>query len=821
MKTFELQHDSSPIPPPDFLKELNEPQRKAVSHRDGPLLIIAGAGSGKTRVLTYRIAYLLHQQLALPQQILALTFTNKAAREMRERVYKLLPERSGKLWMGTFHSVFARILRVECQALGFTSQFSIYDTSDSEALVKRIITELRQDPKQIRPRGILRKISDAKNQLVSPEVFAEKFALTKLDRITSQVYTQYEQRMKQSNAMDFDDLLVKPVRLFESHPEILGKYSTGFRYILIDEYQDTNHAQYRVTRLLSGHSGNVCVVGDDAQSIYSFRGADIGNILDFRKDYPDAVEVPLEQNYRSTQAILRCADSVIKRNARQLDKTLWTRNPEGEPVILMEHIHEREEAQRVAWMIGELRAKHNYSFNQIAILYRTNYQSRVFEDAFRRHGIPYQLVGGLSFYQRKEIKDTLAYLTLLVNPRDEQSLLRIINEPSRGIGAKTLTELTEASRRASSTVWDVLLNPAAAGANLPRPAVGRVAEFVQMIESTRRALQSGDSLLDATRMILNESGYLKALVQENTHESLTRRDNVVELQNAISWFEQQNPGGTLAQFLQEISLVTDTDKYDENKPAVTMMTVHASKGLEFPVVFVVGLEEDLFPMGGRDGEEADIEEERRLFYVAVTRAEERLYFSSCDSRFRFGDETLQIRSRFIDEVDPAVIRTESGASIRRNPNRFGMDAEHATPAGRAGGLGSGHGEMTIELDEPEGGRGGASGGGIRAMGSGPRSGIGAGMGSGMGGRTGHPRHDGVRRIAGSSARHAGKRPPKEPRIDYDDPFQPGAEVVHPNFGPGRILSRDGGGEDTRVAVFFKGRGQKTLMLRSANLKLRP
>lgn len=792
MRTFELQGAASPLPPPDFLQELNEPQRKAVSHREGPLLIIAGAGSGKTRVLTFRIAYLLHQELALPQQILALTFTNKAAREMRERVSKLLPERSTRLWMGTFHSVFARILRSECEVLGFTSQFSIYDTSDSEALVKRILTELKQDPKQIRPRSLLRKISDAKNQLISPDTFRERFALTRLDRITSQVYSLYEERMRQSNAMDFDDLLVKPVRLFESHPDVLAKYRTGFRYILIDEYQDTNHAQYRVTRLLSGDRGNLCVVGDDAQSIYSFRGADIGNILDFRKDYPDAVEVPLEQNYRSTQAILRCADSVIKRNAKQLEKTLWTRNQEGEPVILMEHLHEREEAQRVAWMIGEIKARHNHSFNHFAVLYRTNYQSRGFEEAFRRHGIPYQLVGGLSFYQRKEIKDTLAYLTLLVNPRDEQSLLRIINEPSRGIGAKTLGELTAAGRRNGTTVWDVLADPQSAGATLPKPAVARVAGFVRMIESTRRALAEGASLLDATRQILNESGYLKALVQENSHESLARRDNVVELQNAIAWFEQQNPGGSLSQFLQEISLVTDADKYDENKPAVTMMTVHASKGLEFPVVFVTGLEEDLFPMGPRDGEEADIEEERRLFYVAATRAEQRLYLSTCQSRFRFGEESMQIRSRFIDEVDPDVIRTETGASIRRNPNRFSLSAgpgrEETTSDG----------DVRIELDPIDG--------------EGPPP-----------SQDPVERHPRPLRIAGGGRRGTSRtnRPPSsEPRVDYDDPFQPGAEVEHPNFGPGRILSRNGWGEDTRVAVFFKGRGQKTLVLRSARLRLR-
>lgn len=769
---------------PDFLSELNEQQQKAVIHTNGPLLIIAGAGSGKTRVLTYRIAYLLEQQFAHPQQILALTFTNKAAREMQERILKLLPSLSTRLWMGTFHSVFAKILRSEGTALGYTPNFSIYDTSDSETVIKRILTELNYDPKLIRPRTIQRRISDSKNQLVYPAQYKEKFVLSKLDQVTSEVYEIYEERLLQANALDFDDLLIKPVRLFEEHPQILEKYQDLFRYILIDEYQDTNHAQYCVTKLLAERHQNICVVGDDAQSIYSFRGADIRNILDFKQDYKGAVEIPLEQNYRSTKAILRCADSIIKRNQKQLPKTLWTDNTDGEYILCMEHLNEREEALRVARKIESLTRAQDATYNEIAVLYRTNYQSRVFEEAFRREGVPYQLVGGLSFYQRKEIKDVLAYLTLLVNPEDEQSLLRIINEPSRGIGSKTIQELLRVSRESRRSVWSILEHvDKEIEVGIPRPAIGRIQEFVRMITSGRDQLDQQVHLLDVVRHLLEDSGYMRALVEENSHESMMRRDNIIELQNAIAYYQENNPNGKLSTFLQEISLITDADKYDENKPAVTLMTIHASKGLEFPVVFIVGLEEDLFPIGGRDGEEADIEEERRLFYVAITRAEKQLIFSSCQVRYRFGDETVQLRSRFLDEVDPAVVRTETGASIRQHEQRF----QAVSPAG------SRHsGRSSFEKSK------------------GPGNGFSVSSTETPGAL-----------YSSSAAFHPEYEEAYEPADDgyTDDPFQSGAMVVHPKFGSGKIISRSGMGTDSRVVIFFPGHGQKTLMLRIAKLRI--
>lgn len=759
MQKFTLQSDSSkPKSSTNFLNQLNKQQRKAASHVNGPLLIVAGAGSGKTRVLTYRIAYLLQQHHAMPQNILALTFTNKAAREMQDRIRGLIDEKATGLWMGTFHSIFSKILRFEAEKIGFSSKYSIYDTKDSENAIKLILKELNFDPKEIRPRTIQRKISDAKNQLIMPGMYKNRFIQSTLDDITARVYEIYEVRLKQANAMDFDDLLIKPVELFREHPDVLEKYQDRFKYILIDEYQDTNHAQYIVTKMLAQKYENICVVGDDAQSIYSFRGADISNILNFKQDYEDAVQVPLEQNYRSTKYILQCADSIIKQNKQQIDKTLWTDNSDGDTVTLLENFDERDEANRIANYIKELKIKHGYQENNMAILYRTNYQSRVFEETLRRNNIPYQLVGGLSFYQRKEIKDVLAYLTLLVNPEDEQALLRIINEPSRGIGNKTLNDLLKKSRSEGRSVWSILQN--VESADLYKPAKKRIAEFVQMILHLRAQLESGVPILDVTKKMLEMSGYVKALIEENSAQSLTRRDNILELQNAISYYQQSNKSPNLANFLQEINLITDTDKYDENKPAVTLMTVHASKGLEFPVIFIVGLEENLFPMGAREGEDQNIEEERRLFYVAITRAEKHLFFSFSKLRYKFGEEQRQARSRFLDEVDPGVVRTETGSTIRQKSRN------EDTGSG-----GSNDTEIEYDWKSP-----------VKS-----------------------------------------KKPSETSNTyeyEYDeDPFRVGAQVIHPKFGAGKIVQRSGSGKDTRVVVFFKGRGQKTLMLRAAKLKV--
>ena len=752
---------------PSFLQDLNKSQRKAVRHTDGPLLIVAGAGSGKTRVLTYRIAYLIHQQKAHPSEILALTFTNKAAREMKDRIRNLIDEEAGRLWMGTFHSVFSKILRFEAEKIGFTSNYSIYDTDDSQNAIKQLLRENNYDPKEIQPRSIQRRISDAKNQLILPDQYKNRFVHSTLDDITARIYEYYVERCRQNNAMDFDDLLIKPIELFEQYPEVLEKYQDRFKYILIDEYQDTNHAQYKVTNMLASKYENLCVVGDDAQSIYSFRGADITNILNFKKDYEDAVEIPLEQNYRSTKAILKAADSIIKQNTGQLDKTLWTDNETGETITVLDNYDERDEANRVANYINELKMRKGYDYGDFAILYRTNYQSRVFEETLRRKGITYQLVGGLSFYQRKEIKDVLAYLTLLVNPDDDTNLLRIINEPSRGIGNKSLHDLTSKARETGQSLWDILRN--VEKADLYKPAENSVKEFVAMIEELKNDLKGDATLTEVTKKLLEKSGYMKALVEENSPKSMTRRENILELQNAISYFEKNTRNPRLSNFLQEISLITDTDKYDEDKPAVTLMTVHAAKGLEFPVVFVVGLEEELFPVGSRNNEEVNIEEERRLFYVAITRAQEQLFFSHCRTRFKYGEEKPMMRSRFLDEVSSDVVRTETGATINQNKNRFSNGSSSSSSS-------SYDGNTEVEYDWKQ------------------------------------PLYNKNNRNSNGGT-----------TIHYDnpdeDPFQVGAKVEHNVFGPGKIISRSGEGERTKVVVFFKERGRKTLLLRVAKLNV--
>lgn len=770
MKTFQLSAEE-PQQDPDFLQSLNEQQHKAVTHTTGPLLIVAGAGSGKTRVLTYRIAYLLQQFKAAPNEILALTFTNKAAREMKERITNLIGDKAKKLWMGTFHSIFSKILRFEAEKIGFGSDFTIYDNKDSEVVIKQILQELNFDPKEIKPRTIYNKISDAKNELIDPDTYQKRFVSSTLDDITARVYTIYAKRLKQSNSMDFDDLLVKPIQLFEENPDILEKYQDRFKFILIDEYQDTNHAQYKVTRMLADKYKNICVVGDDAQSIYSFRGADISNILNFKEDYENAVQVPLEQNYRSTKSILQCADSIIKKNTKQLDKTLWTDKEYGDSITLLENFDERDEANRVADYINTLKLRHGYKNNEFAILYRTNYQSRVFEESLRRKDIAYQLVGGLSFYQRKEIKDVLAYLTLLVNPHDETNLLRIINEPSRGIGNKSIQDLLKQARNESRTVWSILQN--VEDSNVYKPAKVRIREFVDMINLLRNNLENGAGISEVTKAIMEQSGYMKALVEENSQESMMRRENILELQNAISYYENGNKKPSLSAFLQEISLITDTDKFDESKPAVTLMTVHGSKGLEFPVVFIVGLEENLFPVGARDNFDVDIEEERRLFYVAITRAEERLYFSHCRSRYKFGEELRQMRSRFLDEVDSGVVRTETGATINQKQDRYSMDSSSSGRSRQGSGSGSNSGTR-VEYDWKQS--------------------------------------------------HRSNSPFTETTIHYDysdgsDPFQVGVQVMHKKFGQGKIISRSGTGNDSKVVVFFKKRGQKKLMLRAAPLQV--
>jgi DNA helicase-2/ATP-dependent DNA helicase PcrA len=791
-----------------LLLKLNDQQRQAVTHTEGPVLIVAGAGSGKTRVLTHRIAYLLQMERARPDQILALTFTNKAAAEMRERISALIDDTASTVWMGTFHSVFSKILRGEADKIrlgeySLSSGYSILDTNASESQIKLILEELKRDPKQFPPRMIRNAISTAKNQLIGPAEYRLRSGDTTFQRVISDVYERYAVELVKMNSMDFDDLLVKPIDLFRDHPEVLEKYQQKFRYILIDEYQDTNHAQYVVTKQLAGAHKNLCVVGDDAQSIYSFRGADISNILDFKKDYPEAMEIPLEVNYRSTKRILQCADSVIKRNDARLEKTLRTNNAEGEPIILLENFDERDEANRVAQHIRDVQYRDGIKFNEMAVLFRTNYQSRVLEEAFRGRDIPHQVVGGLSFYDRKEIKDTLGYMTLLVNPRNNVALHRVINVPSRGIGKKTLNELLAKASSKNMPLWTALADTE--GLGIRPQAVSAIREFRDLIVELQGDLAGGVSISKVFAKLMQRSGYLNAMKGEHDFDLQARRDNIQELQNAISYYETYSKNPTLQSYLQELSLFSDTDKYDENKPTVALMTIHASKGLEFSAVWIVGMEENLFPIAPREGEEPNLEEERRLMYVAITRAKKRLFFSHCKQRRKFGEEQVQLRSRFLDEVDAGVVRTESGATIRQKQGSFGHGSGFG---GRVDGISGGL----------RGGMNGHAGSGGYGMGS-------AGMGSSLGdSEPGDIDNDHDWRSPLPNRRPGISRSPSR-RIEYDHepeefaPYVVGAEVMHTKFGKGKIIQRENLGWETKVVVFFRTHGNKTMRLRAAKLQV--
>jgi DNA helicase-2/ATP-dependent DNA helicase PcrA len=629
-----------------FLKDLNPAQQDAVRAVNGPVMIIAGAGSGKTRVLTYRIAHLLASGVP-PSSVLALTFTNKAAGEMKTRIQRLVGDKAADLWMGTFHSVFARILRRESQMIGYTNSYTIYDTDDSLAAVKAAMERLKLSTQQFNPSGIRSRISYAKNQMLTPAQ-AEERSASILDEHASRVYAEYDKALRRCNAMDFDDLLLKPIELFERFPKVLEKYQHRFSFVHVDEFQDTNRAQYRVMRLLGERNRNVCVVGDDAQSIYSFRGAEIRNILDFSKDYPDCQTFRLEQNYRSTKSIIGAADQLIRQNTNRLKKHLWTDNPVGEPVTVVQCADDQDEALRVVHLVQEEVGRRKGDLRDIAVLYRTNAQSRAIEDALRRTGIPYVIVGGIRFYERKEIKDVLGYLRILVNPLDDASLLRIINTPVRGIGDTTVDRL-----RAFASVRSISLHE----------ALGRAGEIEELNERARLNLRQFRALLDKYRQLretlslsewpralVDELGFLTGFKEERTPDSMARWENVQELLSAITEFSQQGSAATLEAFLEEVSLVSDIDRWEGTANAVTLMTLHASKGLEFPVVCVTGLEEGLLPFTSAGFNDVDVEEERRLLYVGMTRAERRLYLMHAQMRYRFGEASIQTPSRFLAEL---------------------------------------------------------------------------------------------------------------------------------------------------------------------------
>ncbi len=639
----------------NILDKLNPPQKEAVTHGQGPLLILAGAGSGKTRVLTHRVAYLIAVRKVPPSRILAVTFTNKAAGEMRIRVIKMLGRAAADLWLGTFHSICVRILRRQGQKLGYAPNFVIYDTDDQMSVVRKAMAELEVSEKRFPPRGIHARISDAKNRLIGPEDFGGMVG-DFFEEQVAKVYPIYQRKLEECNALDFDDLLWKTTVLFDKFPEIKEDYGDRFLHVLVDEYQDTNHAQYVLVKQMAEKHRNLCVVGDDDQSIYGWRGADIHNILDFEKDFPEARVVKLEENYRSTKKILDAAGAVVKNNLARKEKTLFTHNDEGTNLVLLEPFDEREEGRAVVQKIQELK-REGYELKDFVTLYRTNAQSRALEEGFRNAGIPYVIVGGLKFYERKEIKDVLAYLKVLLNPKDEVSLVRIVNVPLRGIGETSLKRLLDYAAEKGIPFYEALVKAGEIEDRIPARAKDGFRALFYLLERYRKRVEqeNADTL---TGDLVQDIGYVEELKRERTVDAESRIENIQELLAGVEEFCERSEDKSLAGFLGEVSLLTDIDTWDEEKNAVTLMTLHNAKGLEFPVVFICGLEEGLFPHASSLDDPAEMEEERRLFYVGVTRAKERAFLSTTSHRRRYGRGIGTVPSRFLEEVPKELVTIE-------------------------------------------------------------------------------------------------------------------------------------------------------------------
>ena len=781
---------------PDYIEELNEGQRNAVLYNDGPSLVIAGAGSGKTRVLTYKIAYLLENGYQ-PWNILALTFTNKAAREMKERIARQVgPERARHLWMGTFHSMFLRILHVEAGHIGFTSQFTIYDTADSKSLIRSIIKEMGLDEKVYKPGMVQARISNAKNHLVSPAGYANNKEAYEGDRAAKvpalrDIYQRYWERCRQADAMDFDDLLFYTFLLFRDHPEVLARYQDQFRYILVDEYQDTNFAQHSIVLQLAKNHQHVCVVGDDAQSIYSFRGADIDNILYFTKVYPDTKVFKLEQNYRSTQTIVRAANSLIEKNQWQIRKEVFSEKEKGEAIGVYQAYSDVEEGDIVVNKIAELRREKRYAYSDFAILYRTNAQSRIFEEAMRKRSMPYRIYGGLSFYQRKEIKDVIAYFRLIVNPNDEEAFKRIINYPARGIGDTTVGKIIAAATGHNVSLWTVLCEPLAYGLNFNKGTVGKLQAFRELISAfITDAAEKNAYEIGAD--IIRQSGIINDVCQDNSPENLSRKENIEELVNGMSDFcaqrqEEGNPNVLLGDFLSEVSLLTDQDSdKDGDDEKITLMTVHSAKGLEFKNVFVVGMEENLFPSSMVGDSPRALEEERRLFYVAITRAEEHCFLSYAKTRFRYGKMEFGSPSRFLKDIDIRFLRLPQDAGMFRRVEEEAAAFRRENARGFA----------PDKEDAPYGGKERVS---VR-----PKQQIIAPT---------VPRN--LKRVAPS----ANTASTSLSDGGSANRIQQGQLIEHERFGLGEVLKVEGEGDNAKATIRFKNAGDKQLLLRFARFKV--
>lgn len=769
-----------------YLQGLNKAQRDAVENINGPSLVIAGAGSGKTRVLTYRIAHLLRMG-NVPSGILALTFTNKAAREMKERIASLMGNDIARyLWMGTFHAIFAKILRMESEAIGYPSSFTIYDTADSKSLIRSIMKDMQLSDKEYKPATVLGRISAAKNNLITAANYAQNPQIAEYDRSIrmpkiADIYKEYSRRCKVAGAMDFDDLLLNTNLLLHQHPQILQKYQEKFRYILVDEYQDTNYSQYLIVKKLADRYKNICVVGDDAQSIYSFRGARIENILNFKNDYPGYQTYKLEQNYRSTQTIVNAANSIIRQNKRQIQKQVYSENETGANIKVLQAITDQEEGQQVVDALNMHRLTAHDQFSDYAILYRTNAQSRIFEEQLRKQNIPYKIYGGQSFYQRKEIKDMLSYLRLTVNSADNEALKRIINYPTRGIGETTLTKLEQTSNTHELSIWEVVSQPERFNTGLNKGTLTKIAVFAELINSFKAQLTLA-SAYEVALMVARQTGILEDLYRDKTPENLSKFENVQELLNAIQDFslnakEEGLPFG-LENYLEDVALLTDQDnEKEEDRNKVTLMTVHSAKGLEFKNVFIVGLEEKLFPssFGGVMTME-NIEEERRLFYVALTRAMKNAWISYARQRYSYGQLSFSEPSRFIDELDERYIDQPSNLhmpSFLKQSEPFGRsfgkpreDQNRNAPPKRPSTIQSGNAQLNDRLS----------------------------------------------RLKQAYAR---------PAFEADDPglITIGCEVEHQRFGRGKVIQLEGDEANRKATVVFQNSVQKQLLLKFARLKV--
>lgn len=779
----------------DILSQLNESQREAAACTEGPVMIIAGAGSGKTRTLTYRIAHLINLGTD-PFNILALTFTNKAAAEMKERIMKLVGPEARNIWMGTFHSVFARILRSEAEKLGYIRTFTIYDNDDSKSAIKQIVKNLNLDPKTYSPGYVMGRISMAKSNLLSPEDYANNPEIQQADKdahkpMIAEIYKLYNHRLRNAMAMDFDDLLFNMNILLRDFPDVLLKYQKRFQYIMVDEYQDTNYSQYLIVKKLAARLQNICVVGDDAQSIYAFRGANIQNIFNFRRDYPNLHLFKLEQNYRSTKVIVNAANSVIAKNVEQIDKEIWTDNAQGNRITLLRAVDEKDEGRLIANSISEAHIGENLDYKSFAVLYRTNVQSRALEEALRRENIPYRIYQGLSFYGRKEIKDVLAYLRLVVNNYDEESLLRVINYPARGIGQTSLDRVRVAAADNDIAVWTVLENLPSFGLGITSGTTQKIGEFVMMIKRFSSMLATMNAY-DLAKQIIYNSGIITLLRNDDDPDNPNRIENIEELLNGVKEFcekeaqfaengtdeEQQteSTGGirTLDQFLQQVLLLTSEDK-DEDKDAdkVSLMTIHAAKGLEFPYVYVAGLEENLFPSFMSISSRQELEEERRLFYVAVTRAERQLTLSYAMTRYQYGNSSCQEMSRFVEEIDPKYIEMPQRKSQFPKPGVLPKAFQ-----GVKGVKWSPEAERDFQ-------------------------------------RKPAPEPQKPRRLQPKSSL---PQCPTAPNSAAEiNAIQVGMRVRHAKFGEGKVLTIEGNGSERKATIFFDQVGQKTMMLVYAKL----